>query len=129
MIAITGIYFNAELTSAWSRIRGASIDPEVVFLITGSIAGACMGATQSAGRTLVGLFSPHSKSGEFFGFWGISGKLPAIVGLSGIGFLQSAFGLAQSILLCSVFFAIAFVVNLLVDESRGIAVAVAHEGE
>ena len=129
VVAITGIYFNSQLTGAWSRLRGAPIDPEVVFLITGSIAGACMGATQSAGRTLVGLFSPHSKSGEFFGFWGISGKLAAIAGLLGIGFLQSVFGLAQSILLCSAFFAIAFVVNLFVDEPRGIAVAAAHEGE
>ncbi len=129
VVAITGIYFNAEVTDAWTRLRGKPIDPEIVFLMTGSIAGACMGATQSAGRTLVGLFSPHSKSGEFFGFWGISGKLAAIAGLLGIGFLQSIFGLAQSILLCSAFFVIAFVVNLFVDEPRGIAAAAAHEGE
>lgn len=129
ILAIIAIYFNDRLTIAAGAIAGRPLSPEYVFLFSGVMAGACMGATQSASRALVGVFSPHTKSGEFFGFWGISGKLAAIVGILGIGFLQRTFGLQSSILLCIAFFFIALVINLCVDEPRGISMAARHEGE
>ncbi len=44
------------------------------------IAGLCMGSSQSAGRALVGLFSPPRRLGEFFGLWTFAVRLAAIAG-------------------------------------------------
>jgi UMF1 family MFS transporter len=78
---------------------------------------------------MVGMFAPVSKSGEFFGLWGFTGRLAAIFGLMGLGFLQVVFGLQNAVLLCSLFFMISVAVVLFVDEKRGIASAARHEGE
>jgi UMF1 family MFS transporter len=95
----------------------------------GSLSGMGLGATQSASRAIVGLFSPESKSAEFFGFWGLSGKLAAIVGLIAIGLMQKAFGLENAILLCSFFFFLALLVNIFVNYQHGINAAIRHWGE
>jgi UMF1 family MFS transporter len=97
-----------------------------VFLFVGGIAGLCLGATQSASRTIVAVFSPESKSAEFFGFWGLFGKLASIFGLLSLGVLQVRLGLQSAILLCSLFFLAAMLLTLLVRERRGRAAAVAH---
>ena len=92
----------------------------------GAIAGLCLGATQSASRTLVAVFSPQSKAAEFFGFWGLFGKLAAIFGLLSLGLLQVRLGLQSAILLCALFFLVALVLGLFVREQRGRAAAVAY---
>jgi UMF1 family MFS transporter len=92
---------------------------EHFFLIVGCFAGACLGATQSAARTIVALFSPASRSGEFFGLWGMFGKTASIVGLLSLGVLQAALGLQNAILVCAGFFLLAFAVALTVDVGRG----------
>jgi UMF1 family MFS transporter len=89
----------------------------------------CLGATQSAGRTIVAIFAPESKSGEIFGFWGLTGKLASIFGLLSLGLLQNALGLERAILVCALFFLAAWVLSLKVNESRGLAAAKVHEGE
>ena len=40
----------------------------------------CLGASQSAGRALVGYLSPASRRAEFFGLWGLAVKLASILG-------------------------------------------------
>lgn len=50
------------------------------FWVAANLAGLCMGASQSAGRALVGLFSPAARRAEFFGLWGLAVKLSAILG-------------------------------------------------
>jgi MFS transporter, UMF1 family len=50
------------------------------FWAAATLAGLCLGASQSGGRALVGLLSPPSRRAEFFGFWGLSMKLSAILG-------------------------------------------------
>ncbi|MCC6498430.1 MAG: MFS transporter, partial [Propionibacteriaceae bacterium] len=60
-----------------------------------------------------------SKSAEFFGFWGLFGKLASIFGLLSLGLLQAWLGLRFAILLCSVFFFVALLLTLLVHEGRG----------
>jgi UMF1 family MFS transporter len=77
----------------------------------------------------VGLFSPESKSGEFFGFWGQSSKLSAIVGVFGTGLLQNAIGLQKAILLTVVLFIIGMIISFYVSEKRGTEMARRHEGE
>ncbi|MNF88652.1 Vacuole effluxer Atg22 like protein [compost metagenome] len=39
-----------------------------------------MGASQSAGRAIVGLLAPPTRLAEFFGLWGQAVKLSAILG-------------------------------------------------
>ena len=45
-----------------------------------NIAGLCMGASQSAGRAMVGYLAPPSRLAEFFGLWGLAVKLASIFG-------------------------------------------------
>ncbi|MFZ2301519.1 MAG: MFS transporter [Gallionella sp.] len=51
-----------------------------MFWVAANLAGICMGASQSAGRALVGLLSPATRRAEFFGLWGLAVKLSAILG-------------------------------------------------
>jgi UMF1 family MFS transporter len=50
------------------------------FWIAANITGLCLGASQSAGRALVGYLSPPDRSAEFFGLWGLAVKLSSILG-------------------------------------------------
>jgi UMF1 family MFS transporter len=68
---------------------GSARSAESVFLAMGAIAGLCLGAAQSASRTLVAVFSPASKAAERFGFWGLFGRLAAIFGLLSLGVLRA----------------------------------------
>ncbi|MCP5244502.1 MAG: MFS transporter [Burkholderiales bacterium] len=55
-------------------------EDHAMFWVAANIAGLCLGASQSAGRALIGLFSPGSRRGEFFGLWGLAVKLSSILG-------------------------------------------------
>ncbi|MDP6619615.1 MAG: MFS transporter [Nitrospinota bacterium] len=44
------------------------------------VAGVGLGSVQSASRSLMALFIPEGKAGEFYGFYGVCGKLSAIFG-------------------------------------------------
>ncbi len=128
-ITIILIYSVINLTGYINGLFDTSFKNEHMFLVIGSISGLGLGSTQSACRAMVGLFSPASKAGEFFGLWSFSNRLSAIVGLMGIGILQVMLGLQRAILVCSVFFLIAVVIALFVNEKRGRAAAGKHEGE
>ena len=127
--AIVGIWGTPGLTVWLNAAFGTAWPAERVFLFMGAMAGLCLGATQSASRTIVAVFSPESKSAEFFGFWGLFGKLAAIFGLLSLGVLQVRLGLQSAILLCSLFFVAALVVTLFVREPRGRAAAAAYSAE
>jgi len=129
VITVSLIYGVAEVTAFVNDLTGASFKTEHIFLAIGSIAGLGLGSTQSACRAMVGLFSPDTKSGEFFGLWSFTGRLSAIVGLMGLGLLQTFLGLQKSILICSLFFLVSVVVILFVDEERGKMIAREHSGE
>lgn len=129
VIAVTLIYGVNEVTDFINGVAGSSWQAQHVFLVIGCLAGMGLGATQSACRAMVGLFSPDTKSGEFFGLWNLTGKLAAIFGLMALGFFQHSFGLKNAILICSIFFIIAIVVLAFVDEARGRAAALEHAGE
>jgi UMF1 family MFS transporter len=55
-------------------------ESSAMFWLAANIAGLCLGASQSAGRALVGLFSPSSRRAEFFGLWGLAVKASSILG-------------------------------------------------
>ena len=121
--AIIGIWGTPGITAWLNGAFGTAWRAESVFLFMGAMAGLCLGATQSASRTLVAVFSPESKSAEFFGFWGLFGKLAAVFGLLSLGVLQVRLGLQSAILLCSLFFLVALALTLFVREERGRAAA------
>jgi len=123
---IYGVHQVAAFVNAWT---GASFKEEHVFLVIGSIAGLGLGSTQSACRAMVGLFSPDTKAGEFFGLWAFTGRLASIFGLTGLGLFQVLFGLHKAILVCSVFFLMAIIIVFFVDEDRGKMIACKHAGE
>lgn len=127
--AVSLIYGVAPVTAWVNSLLGTPFKEEHIFLLIGSIAGLGLGSTQSACRAMVGLFSPDTKSGEFFGLWSLTSRLSAIAGLMGLGVLQTLFGLHQAILVCSAFFFIAVVIVFFVDEERGKRTARSHAGE
>ena len=51
-----------------------------LFWVAANIAGLSLGASQSAGRALVGVLAPPSRLAEFYGFWGLAAKLASIAG-------------------------------------------------
>jgi MFS transporter, UMF1 family len=123
LLAILLIYATPAIAGWLTARTGAAVEPQQVFLAVGSVAGVCLGSVQSAGRALVGQFAPHLRAAEFFGFWGLSGKLAAIVGLLGIGLLQAWVGLQAAILFCLLLFSLALAAILPIDEARGRAAA------
>ncbi|NHA14969.1 MFS transporter [Thioalkalivibrio sp. XN279] len=121
--AIVLIYLTPWLADTLSRLLAREIEAQHVFLVVGSLAGLSLGACQSTTRTLVGLFSPLSRAGEYFGFWGLSLKLAGVFGLLSIGLLQALLGLKTAVLFCVLLFGAALVVSRGVDEARGRRVA------
>lgn len=73
-IAVTLVGWIVMIALAWAA-RGPSL-----FWVAANIAGLCLGASQSAARAFVGVLSPPDRRGEFFGLWGLAGRLSAIVG-------------------------------------------------
>jgi MFS transporter, UMF1 family len=129
VLTVMLIWGTTDVTRTLNSAFGTAWEEQSVFLFIGCLAGVGLGSTQSASRAIVGLFCPESKAGEFFGFWGLSGKLASIVGILTLGLLQSAFGLHSAIVVCAAFFLVAFIINLFVNEQRGRIAALKHEGE
>ena len=94
---------------------------KIVFWVLANIIGLAMGASGSSGRALVGLFSPPGRSGEFFGLWGLSGKMALAVGPLTFGlvtlFTHNNYRLA--LLSCTLFFVAGLLLLFLVNEKRG----------
>ncbi len=129
VVAVSLIYGIHQVTDFINSMMNTTIKGEYIFLAVGSLAGLGLGSTQSACRAMVGLFSPDTKSGEFFGLWSFVGRLSSIMGLMGLGFLQTLFGLQKAILICLVFFLISLFIVLFVNEERGKMMAHKHAGE
>ena len=92
-----------------------------LFWLLANLIGLAMGASGSAGRALVGVFSPPGRSGEFFGLWGFAGKLAAAIGPLTFGLVTclTANNYRLAILSTSVFFIGGFLLLFTVDEKRG----------
>ncbi|MDP2171536.1 MAG: MFS transporter [Rhodocyclaceae bacterium] len=77
-IALTLSGWIATILLLWAAPLMA--DGPALFWVAANLAGLCLGASQSAGRALVGLLAPPSRLAEFYGFWGLSVKLSSIAG-------------------------------------------------
>jgi MFS transporter, UMF1 family len=97
------------------------------FWVAGNLVGLALGSSQSAGRALVGQFSPPRRAAEFFGLWGLAGKLAAIVGPLSYGTITYLTHGQQrpAILSTAAFFVVGLVLLAKIDEKRGRAAALA----
>jgi MFS transporter, UMF1 family len=69
------------------------VESKAVFYVVGMIAGASMGGSQSASRSLMALLTPRDREAEFFGFYdGFCGKASAVIGTFVFGVLSWATG-------------------------------------
>ena len=51
-----------------------------LFWVAATVAGLCMGSSQSCGRAMVGAMTPPERLAEFYGLWTFAVRLSAIVG-------------------------------------------------
>jgi UMF1 family MFS transporter len=97
------------------------VETRAGFWVVANLVGIALGSTQSAGRALVGLFSPPARAAEFFGLWGLAGKLAAIVGPLTYGLI--AWGThgdhRLALLATTVFFIVGLGLLFSVNEARG----------
>jgi len=59
------------------------------FFIIGALAGVALTGVQSISRTMVGLFAPEGKSGEFFGIFAVAGRTSSFIGPTIYGVLAA----------------------------------------
>lgn len=50
------------------------------FWLAATLAGLCIGSSQSAGRAMVGLLAPAGRLTEMYGLWGVAVQFAAVVG-------------------------------------------------
>jgi UMF1 family MFS transporter len=93
----------------------------VGFWIAANIAGVCLGASQSAGRALVGYLTPSGRDAEFFGLWGFAVKLASILGPLTYGAVTwlTDNDHRSAMLITGGFFVLGLVVLRSVDPDRG----------
>jgi len=78
-----GVKTTLALTLAgWILTCGiaAVAESKELFWWAAGLAGVCMGASQSAGRAMVGQMSPAAQRGEFFALWGVAVRVASILG-------------------------------------------------
>lgn len=97
------------------------------FWIAANIAGLCLGASQSAGRALVGYLAPADRHAEFFGLWGLAVKLASILGPLSYGVVTwiTDNDHRTAMLITGVFFVLGLSVLVSVDPERGRRAAIA----
>lgn len=91
------------------------------FWVAANIAGVCLGASQSAGRALVGYLAPADRHAEFFGLWGLAVKLASILGPLTYGAVTwlTDNDHRSAMLITGMFFVLGLVVLTSVDPERG----------
>ena len=95
-----------------------------VFWLIALAAGLGIGSLQAASRALVGLFSPRSKAGEFFGFWGLASRGAYALGPLVFGLVSSFSGSQRLALLTNAgFFLIGLWFMRYVNEAEGLQAA------
>ncbi|MBE0623629.1 MAG: MFS transporter [Burkholderiales bacterium] len=114
-IAFTLAAWIATVLIAWAA------DTRPLFWIAANLAGLCLGASQSAGRALVGYLSPKTRRAEFFGLWGLATNLSSILGPITYGAVSwiSQGNHRLAMLITGVFFVLGLMILHGVDERRG----------
>ncbi|MDH2236578.1 MFS transporter [Pigmentiphaga sp. GD03639] len=99
------------------------------FWAAATIAGLCMGSSQSAGRAMTGALAPASRLAEFFALWTFATRLASIIGPLTYGLVTWATqgNHRLGILSTGLFFVIGLAVLRHVDMARGVKRG--HEAE
>jgi MFS transporter, UMF1 family len=99
----------------------------LLFWLAANLAGLCMGASQSAGRAIVGLLAPSTRLAEFFGLWGQAVKLASILGPMTYGLTSWLSGGDHrlAMLITGSYFVIGLLILASVDLERGRRAALA----
>lgn len=114
-LAVTLLLWIAALVLAYF------IEGQNAFWVVANMIGLALGASQSAGRALIGQFAPRDRAAEFFGLWGLAGKLAAVIGPLSYGFITYAThgDHRMALLSTALFFIVGLVLLGGVDERRG----------
>jgi len=114
-MAYTLVGWMAMVLLAWMA------ETRTMFWVAANIAGLCLGASQSAGRALVGYFSPGSRRAEFFGLWGLAVKLSSILGPVTYGWISWVSGGDHrlAMLISGTYFVIGLFILMSIDVRRG----------
>jgi len=114
-IAWTLLGWIATILLAWAAREPA------LFWVAANGAGLCLGASQSAGRALVGVLAPPSRAAEFFGLWGLAVKLASIAGplTYGLASWLTSGDHRQALLLTGSYFLVGLVLLCGVNPVRG----------
>jgi UMF1 family MFS transporter len=96
-----------------------------MFWVAATIAGLCMGSSQSCGRAMVGYLAPASHLAEFFGLWALATRLSAVVGplVYGLVTWLTAGNHRLAILATGSFFVLGLLLLRGIDVERGHAAA------
>ena len=121
-LAITLVLWIGTILLVWAA-QGAT-----VFWIAANLVGICLGASQSAGRALVGYLSPEKHVAEFYGLWGLAVKLSAIVGPVTYGLVSwfSSGDHRLAMIMTGTFFVVGLVLLFTVDVRRGREIALTN---
>lgn len=97
---------------------GTSVE---VFWLAASLAGLCMGSSQSAGRAMLGLLAPAGRLTEYYGFWAFAGRVAAIAGPMTYGLVTWLSGGQHrlALLITGLFFVASLIVVRHIDLDRG----------
>ncbi|MCZ6864597.1 MAG: MFS transporter [Candidatus Dadabacteria bacterium] len=102
-------------------IGGYFMETALHFWILAFLVGTVQGGTQALSRSLFGSMLPKSKTGEFYGFYGMSSKFAGIVGPLVFAIVSQIAGSSRlSILSLIVFFILGAFLLSRVDEKKGI---------
>jgi len=118
-LAVTLVLWIAALVLAYF------VESRAAFWVVANLVGLALGSSQSAGRALVGQFSPRERSAEFFGLWGLAGKLAAVIGplVYGLVTFITHGNHRQALLSTCAFFIAGLLLLFTVNERRGRAAA------
>jgi MFS transporter, UMF1 family len=122
-IALTLVGWIVMILVAWMA------DSRAMFWMAANIAGLCLGASQSAGRALVGYFSPRARRAEFFGLWGFAVKLSSILGPITYGLVSwiSRGDHRLAMLITGIYFIIGLMILMSLNIQRGRRAALQEE--
>lgn len=100
-----------------------------VVWVAANLVGICLGASQSAGRALVGYLCPPQREAEIFGLWGLAVKLASILGPLSYGIVNAATAGNHRLAIgvTALFFVVGLILLRRVDVARGHALA--HGGQ
>ncbi|HEY9857317.1 MAG TPA: MFS transporter [Stenomitos sp.] len=110
LLALAIAYLSTGLTGFW---------------VAANLIGLALGSCQSAGRALIGRFTPPGREAEFFGLWGLAVKLSAVLGPLSYGLFAYVTGGNHKVAMLSTatYFLLGLWLLRRVDERRGMRAA------